>query len=213
MKVLEWVYLPLLFVNAFLSIRQWRLLSKADRYIAILLSLTAATELIGQQMAHRYMNNLLVYRIYNIIALLLVAKYFDRCVFARTKTMRWIASGIVLLFSMAAIVVLPITSEGHATILLIQATMTIAFCLFSIRQILLQMENLPYRFVQFWLTCAFLLYWSLTFTGWGVSYFATSKNDPLAVLFFPMLILANLALYTATALILFFYKKLIPSGE
>lgn len=213
MKVLEWVYLPLLIVNAFLSIRQWRLLSTADRYIAILLSLTAVTELIGHHMARRYMNNLLVYRIYDIISLLLVAKYFDQCVFARTKTKWWIASGIALAFSFAAIVVLPITSEGHATFLLIQATMTIAFCLFSIRQILLQMENLPYRFVQFWLTCAFLLFWSLTFTGWGVSYFATSKNDPLSVLFFPLLILANLALYTTTAFILFFYKKLIPSGE
>jgi hypothetical protein len=214
MILIDWVYLPLLLLNSFLSIFRWRLLSTADRLVAILLCLTAGTELIGREMAHKSINNLLVYRIYDMSALVLIALYFHQCLLARTRSFaKWIPVGFSVAFSLGSIFFLPTTVEGQATFLLTQATIIIALCLFSIRHILLKIETLPYRFTQFWLTSVFLLYWSLTFTGWGVSYFSVSKYDPLHIVFFRLLMASNFVLYSATALILFFYKKLIPSGE
>jgi hypothetical protein len=211
--LIDWVYFTLLLVNVIMSVKRWQILGSADRYIALFLCLSAGTELLAWSMAQRHMNNLLVYRIYNSLALTIVSMYFGRFVFVkRTAHTKWIVLMFTLFFFLASTVILPVSPAGNATFMLIQATIIIVFCLFSIRRVLLNTKYLPYRFAHFWLTSLFLLYSSMSFTGWGV--ISSLKSDDLLVkVFFHLLLDANLGLYTATALVLLCYKKLIPSGE
>jgi hypothetical protein len=73
-------------------------------------------------------------------------------------------------------------------------------------------EHVPYRFAHFWLTICFLIYWSSTFTGWGIYTVLNLKDSVIAAIFDQVLKVANFIFYIGIASIFIFYKKLIPSG-
>ena len=88
--------------------------------------------------------------------------------------------------------------------------MVIIYCLLSLHQILLDQEHLPYRFAHFWITVCCLIYWSVTFTGWGL--FEMLQDDKIVVMFFDkILTVANFIFYIGIGTTLALYKRLIPT--
>jgi hypothetical protein len=73
-------------------------------------------------------------------------------------------------------------------------------------------DHLPYQFAHFWITLCFLVYWSTTFTGWGIYTVLNQQDFVLNPIFDKVLTVANFSFYLGIAAIFVLYKKLTPSG-
>ncbi len=214
MSVAIYAYLSLLFLNVVLVILRWSVLSRTDRIIGIFLCVTLASEFFSSLNPESPIARTRAASVYGGIGLFLFSMYFNQSVAVLKRVGAGWITGILSIVFMLAINFL---SEPNRTInsefLLVEATVIIVFSLFSIRQILLQENQNPYKTALFWFTCAFLFFWSITFTGWGLYPQFKSKSDTFNQVFFKILLGISYLYYSGLALILMKYKKLIPSGE
>lgn len=211
MRFWDWIYFSFLFLSAALCIYHWVCMSRADKLIAFLVVGTFIAELVAFELKSIGRDNQLVYRLFGPFQLCVLSVYFDTTVRALR---RFYIAGVIGVLSLILFFVnglFPVMKI--ADFLLFESTIVIIYCLFSIRQILLETDLMPFRFAHFWFTSAFLVYWSLTFTGWGVTTITEFHNEKLARMFFWLLLATTYGFNVAITLILLYYKKLIPSGE
>ena len=206
-------YFILLGIINILSVWQWKALAKEDKIIALLIGLTTIEEIIAALASHKFQNNLWVFHIYSPIEFFLISLYFNYCI--RTFRKKKIGLGIGL-FGIVLAICNTLFIQKITTInsyyLLFEGSLVIIYCLLSFHQILMDEERLPYRFAHFWITICFIIYWSSTFTGWGIYNVLDKDEFLLNPIFDKVLAAANFAFYLGLSAVFIFYKKLIPSG-
>jgi hypothetical protein len=203
--------LILVSVNVIGAIR-WKVLAKGEKIMAILMLITLISEPIALFANIRLRNNLPVYHIFNPIEFLLISLYFNCSLrYFRKKNIGLIAGITGVVLSVLNTLFIQRITTINSFFLLFEGTAIIIYCLLSIHQLLLNEEHLPYRFAHFWITLCCLIYWSSTFTGWGL-YAILSISDGAVLTYFSMILTAaNFIFYLGIATTLVLYKRLIPT--
>jgi hypothetical protein len=205
-------FLLLLSINL-LSIIRWKHFGVAEKAVAILIGVTVISEALSTFASYRWHNNLTVYHIYSPVEFFLISLYFNYSIVAFRKRNIGVlvgASGVI--FSLFNTLFIQRITTINSYFLLFEGTAIIIYCLLSFHQILMDEEQLPYRFAHFWITICFLIYWSSTFTGWGIYTVLHWKDSTVSTIFNKVLAAANFTFYLGIGLVFLRYKKLIPSG-
>jgi hypothetical protein len=204
-------YLILLLVCVVCVVR-WKQLAKGERFIALLMFLTLATELTAFLIAQRWHNNMPVYHIYNPIEFLLTSFYFNCSIDYFRKRNTGVIVGIVgVLLSVLNTLFLQKITTINSNFLLLEGTAIIIYSLLMLHQVLLDEEHLPYSRVHFWIALCCLIFWATTFTGWG--FYAVFNADEMKVIMFfdKVLTVANFLFYIGIGTTLAMYKRLTPT--
>lgn len=210
-SVKQYPYFLLLFFSAIVCLYRWRRLTKPDRYLALLIQLTLLTECLALYAAYTWKNNLPIYHFFNPVQFFIWSLYFN-------DSVRVLKGRSVGVFSGAAGVLLAVLNsltlqhltEINSYFLLYEGTVLTIYCLLAMREILLKEDDLAYNFVQFWITTCCLLFWSSTYTGWGL--FEFFGTDAIVRRYFDtILTAANYLLYLGIAGSFFFYRRLNPT--
>jgi hypothetical protein len=187
---------------------------KADKIISILMLVTLVEEIVSYCVLKVNKSNLPVYHFYSPVEFLLISLYFN---YSLELFYKWnigiIMGGLGIIFGAANTLFIQNLNSINSYFLLFEGTIIIAYCLMAFHQILLDEEHLPYRFANFWIAAFLLLYWGITFTGWGV--YASTYNHKFALntMFIQLLKISNYLFYAGLAVVFLSYKKLIPSGS
>ena len=206
-------YLPLLFIAAAVASYYWRILSKADRWMCVLLIVTMLQECISRLLASSG-NNFITFHIYTPVELFLISMYFDRSIsFKKPYRVGSIVAGAGIILAIINALFFQSYKGINSYFLIFEACVILSFCMLSFYRLLIRDNIVPRKMTQFWLTICFLFYSSLTFVIYGLYGAMIGHDTSLAKIFDLMLYFANLFLYFGIALVFFRYKKLIPSGE
>ena len=205
-------YLGLLVTINGLTVLRWNFLSKADKQIAILILITTLDELVAYLVQQSHQNNLVVYHAYSPLELLCISLYFNESIILFKRYGIGIIVAILgFAFAIFNAIFLQKTSTMNFNFLLLEGAVINVYCLFAFRQIALGGIDKLQRLAQFWITSSLLLYWSLTFTGWGITAIAGQQTNSVFGVFYKVLTTVNFLFYITIALVFCFYKKLIPS--
>jgi hypothetical protein len=207
------LYYVLLFATACICLLRYRQLSLADKMILVLLIFTIIQEVASYVMILFHRNNIWLSHIYSPIELALLSLYFNYSIYLfRKRNIGFIIAGLGIVLSISNTLLYQKTTTFNSFFLLLEGTIIIMYCLLSFHQILLDEEQPPHHFAHFWITVCFILYWGVTFTGWGV--YASIKDQKLVLndIFSIVVKVANYVFYTGLLLIFLCYKKLTPSG-
>jgi len=202
------LYFSLLIAILVVGFAQRRILKSTDKVVIILIFLTLISELLGIFAAYVWKNNLFVYHFYNPLEFILITIYFTRNtkILKRRIIYRLLCIVGLIFTTFNSIFMQPIF-EMNTYFLLYEGAVIIIFCLLSLQEILLDELNLPYQFLHFWLTALFLLYWSVTFTGWGIYCELTPDEFILNPIFSKILKFSNYGFYIGILLTFGMYKK------
>ncbi len=204
----------LLIFAAVIGLYRYRILSAADRVLAVLLTLSVITETTAFAAVKCRGNNMAVYNLYSPLELLLIALYFDRSVGFLHRLRIGAVTGLagIILAAFIALRVQPLTSF-NAYFLIFEDCAIIMLSLLSLAHIAMDAERPPFVFAQFWITALLVLYWSATYCGWGLFEYLNKLEHPLLHRAFgSVLALANYLFYTGIAAVFIRYPKLLPSG-
>lgn len=154
------------------------------------------------------------YHVYSPVELLLVSFYFNESVLMLKKRNWGLLIGLsgIVAAIINAFIFQPVTTINF-NFLLLEGTIISVFCLLSFHQIVLDEKFIVTALTQFWVTSLLLIYWCLTYTGWGVFMLAEHDQSILRQTFHKILVGSNLLFYMGFVSIFLFYKKLIPSGK
>ncbi len=204
-------YLAILTLLNILCLMRWNHFAKGEKTIAVVLFTTLLSEVASLYMAFRWHNNLPVYHFFNPIQFFLLSLYFNCSIdYFRKRNLGLIIGSLGALLSVMNTLLLQPLNAINSYFLLFEGTAVAIYCLTAMHEILLDEHHLPYRFAHFWITICCLLFWSSTFTGWGL--YELLRNDDIVTLYFDkILTTANFVFYTGIGLTLVFYKKLIPT--
>jgi hypothetical protein len=208
------VYLSALSILTIATLFRWRLLSIADRWIAVLILATLTQEFAAAYLALYYSKNLWTFHVYTPIEVGIICMYFDRSMRFRKPYLYGgiIAAFSILLSGLNTWKLQPINTF-NSYFLLYEGCLVIVFCLLSFYKLLIRDDVIPVRMAHFWLTICFLLYWSLTFANLGLFARVPPEKAFLRNIFIWTLYCANLLFYFGIITVFARYKKLIPSGD
>jgi hypothetical protein len=197
------------------AIFRWKILSKADRLICLLMIITVFSEFLSLYLARTFGNNMAIQHIFSPLELLIVGFYFHHSV----STFRKKKIGVLVAVTGIALAILttwflePLLT--HPTIfLLTEAFIIIILSLFSFFHIFYKEEVRLLTSVQFWISFIMLVFWSFTFFIWGTyaSFGKIFGQEKLPILIY-MILGINLFMYLSYFFIFLFYPKMIRSGE
>ena len=207
-------YLLTVTFAAIATVYRWRLLSIADRWIAILMVATSVQELAAAYLALYYHNNFATFHIYTPIEIGIICMYFDRSIrFRKPYVIGGIIAGISALVSIYNSVELQPLDMMNTYFILYEGCLIIIFCLLSFYKLLIRDDIVPGRMTHFWLTICFLFYWTLTYANLGLFARVPEDQVTLRAIFIWTLYFANLLFYLGIITVFVRYKKLIPSGD
>jgi len=207
------LYILLLLCINLLSISRWKKFRIAEKLIAVLIFITVFAEVIAAYAVQRWHNNMPIYHVYTPLEFFLISLYFNYSIKAfRRKNFGVLLGVIGVLLSFCNTLFLQKITTINSYFLMFEGTVIIGYCLLSFHQILMDEERLPYRFAHFWMTVCFMIFWSATFTCWGIYTVVEQDNSLFVSIFNKLLAVANFTFYLGIASIFLFYKKLIPSG-
>lgn len=183
-----------------------------EKFLAALIWTTTLAEALSLFLV-QYGISSIVYHIYNPIELLLLSLFFGSSVptLGRHRRALGLAALSAILALCNAVFLQPATAM-NTHFLLLEAAIIIIYCLLALRELLLHASEPVLHYRLFWFTCLLLVYWSLTFTGWGLFELFASEESTVHRLFYQVLSSANFVLYGGIAIVLINHKKLIPSG-
>jgi hypothetical protein len=210
----ELLLLSLLLITIVIALRQWKILSRADRWMSVLLILTFIQESVAGYLAIHKMNNFPTYHVYTPIELFLIINYFDQSI--QIIKDRYV--GVYL--GLAAVVISIINTlffqsfySINSYYLLFEGIVVIGLCMLSFYKLLVREDVVPQKMVLFWISVCFLFYWCLSYTDLGMWVATIDRNNLFKKILAAALYYANILFYLGLATVFFRYKKLIPSGE
>jgi hypothetical protein len=208
------IYYTLLVLTNLVSLWIWPKLNKAERYLAILVLTTAINEGIIFLLQVENKPSMSIYHIYSVVELCLLSMFFQESVSLLKE--RKIAFSVTMLgigFALINAWFFQPLETMNTNFLLFEAALVIICCLFSLHQVLTKELRPAHKFRLFWLSCLMLVYWGVTFTGWGLYVSIAGQGGLLDQLFYQVLMSANYVFYAGIALVFINHRKLIPSGE
>lgn len=210
---LFWIYLPVLLTIALVALLQWKILTEADRWMAVLLAVTTLQECISWYFASKG-NNFISYHIYTPTELFLISMYFDRSIgFKHAYRLGGIVAVSGFILATVNVLFFQKLNQFNSYFLMLEACAILSLCMLSFYKLLIRDNIIPGRMMQFWLTLCFLFYSSVTFVIYGLYGAMIGHHSSLSHIFTFTLFFANLSLYSGIGLVFLRYKKLIPSGE
>lgn len=207
-------YLAIILGASISSLLRWKLLSKADLWICLLLCLAFVQESVSFFYEQKYQNNYPTYHFYTPVELSFICFYFVRSLrLKRPNLTSGIMAGVCVLLSVLNTIYLQPLKHINSNYLLIEGCICISFCLLSFYNILLRDDYAPSKQVQFWITIAFLFYWSLSYVNLGLYGSLAKTPKSIEKILTYTLYFANILFYIGMGVIFLRYPKLIPSGE
>lgn len=207
------VYLVLLFLTGVLAIKQWPFLKSADKLIAAMVFIAMLQETVAYACDKLMQNNMFTYHFYSPVEFVIVCLYFNANSRLLGKRNTGIALAVfgVLVSIMNTLLFQPLNTF-NSYFVLFEATTIIILCLLSL------FETLSDNFLEFrklshfWITVALLLYWSCTYTSWGIFSLININDRSMLYLAEWILYCSNLMFYLLIGAVFLNYKKLILSG-
>jgi hypothetical protein len=145
----------------------------------------------------------------------MISVYFDRTVVAlrRSKIALIIAALAIPLAILNAHYLQDPAKISNSYYVLLEGTLIIIFALLSFFQLLMEEERLPHHSAQFWISSSLIVFWSITYMGWGIYSVIAQKDFPLFGFFAELITIACYLQYLGFTYTFIQYKKLVPSGE
>jgi hypothetical protein len=210
--VLE-VYLIVLAIVSAIGFAKWTRLCFAEKVVALQMLMTFVAETAAFFVDRLHGSSEVVYHFFSPIEFFMISLYFNSSVRILHKNNIGFYIGISgFLLAILNVAFFQNIKDINSHFLLFEGTATIIYCLLSFHQILLDEERLPYAFAQFWISTCLIIFWSTTFTGWGLYAIMSSDNPVFLSIFAKVLTAANFIFYLGIAVVFLNYKKLIPSG-
>lgn len=208
----QFIYLLLLFITFCLGARKWGILQASDKVITVLIGLTLLQEATAF-LCYKYIgNNIFTYHIYSPIEFFLICFYFNLI----NKILR--KNNIGLLIGIAGVIVSIINTSNFQPLktfnsyyLLFEGTIIIILCLLTLCDVLLSDSFDFNRRSYFWITLALMLYWSITYTGWGIFNLLNAENRSFLKTFMVISQGSNIVFYISIGFVFIYYKKFIPA--
>jgi hypothetical protein len=190
-----------------LAAYRWKALTKPEKFVALLMPVTLIAEIIAAFSANIWKNNYPVFHIYSPVEFLLISLYFNYTVSLLRKN----NVGIILgLAGIPAAILNTFFLEPILTInayyLLFEGVGIIFYGLCALYEDLLS-ESRVYNKSSFWLTLSFLVYWGVTFTGWGIYTLLKPETKTVYIIVNYVLTITNYLFYAAICLIFLRYNK------
>lgn len=186
---------------------------RADKLITLLIAVSFVQEILAWTFEFLYGSNLNTYYVYSPLELMAISMYFE---FSVPKVRKyhigiWV-SAIGIVTSVICSVFLN-ANDLFSVFILVEGVAIILFCLYSFYAILMREDANPLPMAHFWIVICLLLYYSVTFTGWGLySMLEDSHTNPLLHTISVIRHVSNYLFYAGIAFIFIRYPKLIPSG-
>lgn len=191
---------------------RWRQLSRADKWLCFLMLLAVIQEFIAYMAARILHNNLFTYHVYNPLELLVICFYFNESI--DVLKVRHLGIGIGLfgvLLSLFDTLLLQPVWTFNSFFLMYEGFCIILFCLLAFYRILIKEDESPLRKAHFWITVCLLVYWSCTYTSWGL-YTVFQQRNYYVQLANMVIFISNLLFYAGISILFLRYLKLKPSG-
>lgn len=206
------IYFLLLFVTFFLGARKWPMLQVSDKVITVLIGLTLLQEATAY-LCYKYIgNNIFTYHIYSPIEFFLICAYFNSI----NKLLR--KNNIGLLIGVAGVIISIINTSNFQPLrtfnsyyLLFEGTIIIILCMLTLCDVLLSDSFDFNRRSYFWITLALMLYWSITYTGWGIFNLLSAEDRSFLKTFMLISQGTNIVFYMSIGFVFIYYKKFIPA--
>lgn len=205
---LLYIYLAVIAVALYCSLLAYRPNSNESKLLSLLLGITLCSETTTCILAVTIRNNLPVYHIFSPVQFLLIALYFNESIpaFKKNATGIWIGiSGIIL--SVLNSACLQGFNQFNSNFLLFESISIIAMSLQMFYHLIRQDDILPFRSQHFWISLIFLLFWSITYTFWGLNNAFDEKILYLIPILGSVLTTVNILTYSALAIIFFLTRK------
>ena len=199
---------------ALLVLLQGKALTRADKYIGILLLLMFVTECVSCLLAYRNANNYPMYHIYSPVELALICAYFTEFIPSLKKNHGGLILGISGFVVAAANVtfVQPIDTF-NSYFLIFETAVIVCLCLYSFYHFLLHNDDLMTHYCSFWVVVCILLYWSMTFAGDGLyAVISVKEAESVKSIINNIKYSVNVLFYLSISAVFIFYRRLIPSG-
>jgi hypothetical protein len=207
-----YLYFILVISATVLGAYRWKALAKSEKFVALLMPVTLIAEIIAAFAANRWRNNYPVFHIYSPIEFLLISLYFNYAV----RLLRKNNIGIIL--GAAGIPVALINTiffqpihTINAFYLLFEGVGIIFYSLCALYEDLIS-ESRVYNKSSFWFTLSFLIYWGVTFTGWGIYKVQKAETKNVYMIVDYVLTIINYLFYAAICLIFLRYNKRPTTG-
>lgn len=208
------LYLALLICTLGISLYRWKFLSKADRWICLLLLITIIQENIANYFYQKFGNNLITYHFYTPVELCLIVLYFNSSLrLGNSMVFGGFAVLICIALALINVIFFQPLSSFNSYYLLFEGCIVIGLCLLSLYKLLIREEVIPNKMVHFWFIICFLFYWSLTYANFGLYSESVKVGGTVDAIFNWALYFANYLFYLGIAIVFIRYKKLIPSGD
>lgn len=208
------LYVPLLFITFCIAVVQWKKLSKADRWICLLLIISFIQECVARYYHVKYRNNFPTFHVYTPIELSIIIIYFNSSIgFIKHRYFELSTFAICGILGFLNTRYIQSLYQFNSYYLLFEGCVVIGLCMLSFYRLLIREDIVPGRMAHFWFIICFLFYWSLTYANFGLYGAQLNSETIVATIFNFTIQAANFLFYIGIATIFLRYKKLIPSGE
>ena len=213
LRFIDIVVFLVLTISTTVAILRFKHLKFENRIIATLLIATFPQAVICYILAHQSTNNLLVVELYSILEFLLMMLYYYKLLY---KT--WFRS-IIVLFTGVGIMWFAGVLFGkkpflHAySFIFFEAFTIVVTGSFYCLHLLLKGSFPVTRLSSFWITLTILLYWTTTYTWFGLMIFGNQVMPSFISMFEYFFLTANIIFYVSMSFILYNYKRFVGDYE
>lgn len=214
MIVLPLYLLLLVAINA-ICIVGWKRYTAAERTLSILLGITLISESGSVYLAYQHKNNQFISHIFSPLEFFLISLYFNYGInYFRKKKLGIVIGGVGIALSILNTLFLQKIDTLNSYFLLFEGMTIIIYCLLALHQVFLNEEESPYKCIFFWIAFNMMLFWSVTYTGWGIDSFFDWKpgNSGLSA-FSKVLRITGFAYYIGLCIVFLRYPKLNPTSH
>ena len=205
---LYYSYLLVLLIATITSLKGTKVKSIENILLSILLFCTLISEISALILIMKYNNNSIGYHIFNPIQFLIICLYYNRIIPEFRKYHIGIIIGIVGLFlGVINSLFLQELNTFNTNYLLFESVSIIMMSLHFFYSLLKTDKANTLNYQHFWVCLTFLLFWSITYTNWGLVHVFSSqmyKRPPILSL---ILISVNILTYSSFVVIFILTKK------
>jgi hypothetical protein len=203
-----YLYLGVLFVLSAISVIGKMTKGNGRRFLSLLFCCTFVSEVFAEILSRVIHNNLMVYHCFNPIQFLLISLYYNSIIpeFRRKKTGFYI--GILgIMFALTNSLFIQTVNEFNSNYLLFESILIIAMSLHSFYSIIKRDDIDILKHEPFWISLVFLLFWSITYTYWGLGYAFDTSEGHIFWIMIDILWIVNMLTYMGFAVIIILGKK------
>ncbi|MBL7717699.1 MAG: hypothetical protein JNL72_02595 [Flavipsychrobacter sp.] len=201
-------YLLVVFIAFLFSLSTGKNSGAERKYLSALLLLTLVSEAIADILSSTIRINLAVYHFFNPLQLCLVALYFNEII------PEFKAKGIGIYISITSVVLgasnaiwIQNLKNLNSNFLLFESICIITMSLHMFYYLIRNDEIQAFRNQHFWISLVMLLFWSITYTFWGLSNAFDENVLHLIPTLGGLLATVNILTYSALAIIFFLTRK------